>query len=70
MYYINLKIPLDKRIRFENQRKASKEIGITPETLCRILSGKKGTTKITAYCITKHFNCNAEISDYFEFEGE
>lgn len=70
MYYVNLKIPLDKRIRFDNQRKASKEIGITPQTLCRILSGKKGTTKITAYCITKHFNSNAEINDYFEFEGE
>lgn len=70
MYYIDLKVPLDKRIRFKSQKEASKEIGITPEALCRILSGKKGTTKITAYCITKHFNINAEISDYFVFEGE
>ena len=70
MYYINLKLPLEKRIRFYNQKKASEEIGITPETLCRILSGKRGTTKITAYCITKYYNKNAEINDYFVFEGE
>lgn len=70
MYYVNLKIPFNKRIRFENQKKASEEIGITPETLCRILSGKVGTRKPIAYCITKYFDSNAEIKDYFIFEGE
>lgn len=70
MYYINLKLPLEKRIKFYNQKKASEEIGIAPETLCRILSGKRGTTKITAYCITKYYNKNAEIKDYFDYEGE
>lgn len=70
MYYVNLEKPLDKRIRFDSQKKASQEIGITEETLCRILSGKKGTRKTTAYCIVKCFDKNAEIKDYFVFEGE
>jgi len=70
MYYINLSNPLDKRIKFKNQRKAAEEIGITPERLCSILRGKVGTTKVTAYCITKHYNQNAEIKDYFTFEEE
>jgi plasmid maintenance system antidote protein VapI len=70
MYYINLKIPLDERIKFDSQRKAAEIIGIDEATLCRILKGKQGTQKTTAYCITKYFNNNAEILDYFEFEGE
>ena len=70
MYYINLKNPLDKRITFNNQTKASEEIGIAKETLCRILSGKKGCSKVVAYCITKHYDSNAEILDYFEYKGE
>ena len=70
MYYINLKNPLEKRINFKNQKKAAEDIGITPELLCRILRGRVGTKKTTAYCITKYFNKNAEIDDFFEFEGE
>lgn len=70
MYYIDLEKPLDKRIKFDNQRKASKEIGITPETLSRILNAKVGATKIMAYCITKHYNKDAEIEDYFTKKGE
>lgn len=65
MYYI-----VKNQIHFKNQKKAAEEIGITPETLSRILNGKVGTTKITAYCITKYYNRNAEINDYFVFEGE
>ena len=70
MYYVNLEIPLDKRIRFDSQKKASEEIGIDEATLCRILSGKKGTRKTTAYCIVKYYNSDAEIKDYFIFKGE
>lgn len=70
MYYINLKLPIGKRIKFENQVNAAKEIGIAPETLSRILTGKVHTTKILAYCITKHFNKDAEIKDYFVQEVE
>ncbi len=70
MYYINLRNPLDKRIKFENQTKTAEQIGIAKETLCRILSGKQGCSKMVAYCITKQYNNNAEIKDYFEYEGE
>lgn len=64
MYYIS------KKIDFDNQAKASKEIGIANETLCRILSGKQGCSKVIAYCITKYHDSNAEILDYFEYKGE
>lgn len=70
MYYINLKNPIRKRIKFKNQTKTADIIGIANETLCRILSGKQGCSKMVAYCITKHYDSNAEISDYFEYEGE
>lgn len=70
MYYINLKLPMEKRIRFKNQKRASEDIGINEATLCRILGGKQQASKVTAYCITKYFNKNAEIKDYFVYEGE
>lgn len=65
MYEINLNNPPDKRIRFTSQRRTAEEIGIDEATLCRILLGKQATTKVTAYCITKCFNQDAEINDYF-----
>lgn len=70
MYYISMKNPLDKRIKFNNQGIAAEEIGIAQETLSRILNGRVGTTKVMAYCITKHYDKDAEIEDYFEFERE
>lgn len=63
MYYIN------KKINFDNQTKAAEEIGIAKETLSRILNGKVGTTKITAYSIVKHYDKRAKIEDYFK-KGE
>lgn len=65
MYYINLENPLNKRIWFDNQKKIAKEIGIHEQTLSKILNGRQGTQKTTAYCITKAFNKDAEIQDYF-----
>lgn len=70
MYYVNLTIPLEQRIKFVSQKKAAKDIGINEATLCRILNGKVATKKTTAYCITKYFNKNAEILDYFVYKGE
>lgn len=70
MYYINLKNPLDKRIKFENQKRTAELIGIAPETLSRILSGRVGASKVLAYCITKYYDKEAEIKDYFEYEVE
>ena len=65
MYYIDKSKPLNKRIWFENQKKASEEIGIHFQTLSKILNGKQGTQKTTAFCITKLFNKDGEIEDYF-----
>ena len=70
MYYVNLEKPFNQRIRFDSQKKASQEIGIAEETLCRILNGKVGTRKPIAYCIVKYFDKEAEINDYFKYEGE
>ena len=70
MYYINLKNGLDKRIKFKNQKEAAEKIGIAQETLSRILNGRVGTSKPYAYCITKFYDKNAEIEDYFVREEE
>lgn len=70
MYYINLNNPLNKRINFENQCKIAYQIGISPETLCRILKGKQATKKATAYCIVKLYDSEAEILDYFTREDD
>lgn len=48
------------------QVKASKVIGITQPTLSKILNGKVACRKVTAYCITKYINAEAEIEDYFD----
>lgn len=70
MYYINLANPLNKRIRFDNQKKISEEIGIHEQTLSKILNARQGTQKTTAYCIVKAFDKEANIEDYFIREEE
>ena len=44
----------------------SKRIGINKCTLSRILSGKQATSYETAYCITKIFNPEKEVLNYFK----
>ena len=46
----------------------SKRIGINKSTLCRILSGKQATSYKTAYCITKMYNPEKEVHNYFKLE--
>ena len=41
------------------------KIGITRSKLTMILNGKDTTRKLTAYCIVKACNPDAEINDYF-----
>ena len=48
-----------------NQAMLSRKVGITPETMCRIINGKQNTSKTTAYCIVKSIHNEAEIEDYF-----
>lgn len=49
-----------------NRTKASETIGITRAHLTNILNAKTLCSKVTAYCITKFLNNEAEIADYFE----
>lgn len=42
-----------------------KKIGITRPYLTMILNGERSTRKLTAYCIVKACNEDAEINDYF-----
>lgn len=49
-----------------NQTIASEVIGLTQPTLSNILNRKVVCRKVTAYCITKYIDENAEIEDYFE----
>lgn len=57
---------------FKNRNITKKEsaeiIGISQETFSRVLNRKRTCSKITAYAITKFFDKDAEIKDYFEKE--
>lgn len=52
------------------QKDIAKQVGITEETLSRIINGKQATQKTTAYCIVKAIDSNAEIEEYFVRNGE
>ena len=43
----------------------AKTIGINPDTLSKMVKKDKPCMKLTAYCLTKLLNENAEIEDYF-----
>lgn len=43
-----------------------KQVGLSKGYFSLILNGRKHCPKTTAYCITKYFNEDAEIEDYFD----
>lgn len=53
-------------LNITNKKTLAEEIGISPETLSRILSRKQNCSKMTAYSITKHLFNDLEIFDLFE----
>lgn len=53
-----------------NQSAIAREVGLNIATVNRIFNGKQGCSKMTAYCISKTINSNAEIEDYFKKKGE
>lgn len=58
----------DKEIaKIYNKTKMAKVIGITPDTLRRVINGKQICSKLVAYCITKFLSEDAEIADYFDY---
>ena len=40
-------------------------VGISEQTMCRIINKKQGCSKRTAYCIVKAIHPEAEIDEYF-----
>lgn len=57
----------DKQIaKMYNKEKLAQFIGLSPDTLRRVMNGKQDCSKLVAYCITKTLNHEAEIEDYFE----
>ena len=48
---------------------ACKVIGITQTNLSLILNRKMACRKVTAFCITKYIDKDAEIEDYFDKVG-
>lgn len=53
------------QFKYGQNKQIAKQIGITAEHLCSILSGKCKTKYATAYCIVKLFNNEKEVLDYF-----
>lgn len=64
MYILKENIIVD--LKGETQRKVAEKIGITEQTLSKILNKKMSCSKMIAYCIVKINNSEAEIEDYFE----
>ena len=53
-----------------NQAAIARKVGLTVETLNRIINGKQTTGKKSAYCIVKAIHEDAEIEEYFIRNGE
>ena len=43
----------------------AEKVGLTRQTIINVLNRKQLCRKKTAYCITKAFNSEAEITDFF-----
>lgn len=56
--------------RMFNKTQMAKVIGLNPDTLRRVINGKQECSKLVAYCITKFFDDEAKIEDYFVKKGE
>lgn len=68
MYVLNDKSKeLLKNFKF---KWVAKTIGINPNTLSQMVKKNKPCMKLTAYCLTKLLNANAEIDEYFIRVGE
>lgn len=68
MYILKENVVVD--LNGDTQRKVAEKIGITEQTLSKILHRKMACSKMIAFCITKINNSENEIEDYFELKGE
>ena len=62
-----LKENINLNFNGKTQREVAEQIGITEFTMSKILNRKWNCSKMTAYCITKCNDENAEILDYFDY---
>lgn len=53
-----------------NKVQMANVIGLSPDTVRRVINGKQECSKLVAYCITKFLNSESEIEDYFDKKGE
>ena len=53
-----------------NKEQMANVIGLSPDTVRRVINGKQECSKLVAYCITKFLNYEAEIEDYFIKKGK
>ena len=61
------KVELKKQLLEGRKIKSvASEIGVTKEFLSRVFNRKRTCSKLTAYCIIKCLNSDAEIDDYFD----
>ena len=60
----------DKQLaKMYNKTKMAEIIGLSPDTIRRVINGKQDCSKLVAYCITKTLNSSALIEDYFYKKG-
>ena len=64
MYILKENIIVD--LNGDTQRKIAEKIGITEQTLSKVLNRKMACSKMIAYCITKINDNEKEVEDYFE----
>ena len=53
-----------------NKEQMANVIGLSPDTVRRVINGKQCCSKLVAYCITKFLNSESEIEEYFIKKGE
>ncbi len=63
-------LAIPEKFKIYNQKAIAEIVGVTQPTICRIVNGKQGCSKRTAYCIVKAINEKAKIEDYFTKRGE
>lgn len=63
-------IAITENFKTVKQVEVAKIVGITEQTMSRIVNKKQGCSKMTAYCIAKAIHQEAKIEDYFTKKGE
>ena len=63
-------IAITEKFKKGQQVAIAEIVGITEQTMRRIVNQKKGCSKMTAYCIAKAIHPEAKIEDYFVKKGE